>query len=281
MEARTRVPEREAPPSLAYGFSQGPSGGYCARPRNGIDWVIDMKLLRATFLLSLVFSACTGQTPQRIIVPRDPVGARFQQWIDPLETWQIVESQNGMGETDLPRWVRYFYTGRTGMIEDMERFNGRYVFIGINQGSNLNALRQWAKNFSPEQDLARLIVHRVERRFVVEASLYPDDEYGDYFMRVIRKVSNEDFPDAVKEEMFWVRREMVSHGDTGDWYEGEAPQEGIVSERFEYLVLVSIDIETLQSRIRQIMESARISVSPTREQAAAISNIQQTFFEGF
>ncbi|MCL2191126.1 MAG: hypothetical protein FWB79_03970 [Treponema sp.] len=234
-----------------------------------------MKLLRATFILPFVLAACVGQTPQRIIVPRDPVGDRFQEWTDPLETWRIVESQNGTGNTNLPRWVHYFYTGRIDMIEDMERFDERYVFIGRNQGNNFNALRQWAKNFSPEQDLARLIVHRVERRFVAETALYPDDEYGDFFIRVIRSVSNGEFPGAVREEMFWVRREMVSAGDD------ETYDEPRILERFEYLVLISIDAETLQSQLRRIMEQARASVSPTRGQAAAISNIQQTFFEGF
>ena len=238
-----------------------------------------MKLLRATFLLPFLFTACAGQAPQRIIVPRDPVGARFQEWVDPLETWRIVESQNGIGGTSLPRWVHYFYTGRIDMIESMERFDERYVFIGRNQGSNFDALRQWAENFSPEQDLARLIVHRVERRLVTGASLYPDDEYGDFFMRVIRKVSNGDFPDAAKEEMFWVRREMVSIA-YDEVYEGD-PETEIISERFEYLVLVSIGMETLQSQLRQMIEQARAVVSPTRDQAAAIGNIQQTFFEGF
>ncbi|MCL2193620.1 MAG: hypothetical protein FWB78_09525 [Treponema sp.] len=229
-------------------------------------------------MLSILFASCIGQPPQRVIVPRDPVGTRFQQWLDPLETWKIVESQNGIGDTDLPSWVRYFYTGRIWMIENMERFNEQYVFIGRNQGSNFNALRQWAQNFSPEQDLARLIVHRVEHRFVVGAALYPDDEYGDYFMRVIRQVSNESFPSAVKEEMFWVRREKVSIDDDGFY---DDPQIEIITERFEYLVLISIEKEMLQSRLRQIMETVRATVSPTREQAAAISNIQQTFFEGF
>ena len=243
------------------------------------DTIAGIKLLRAAFLLPLLFTSCAGNVPQRIIVPRDPVGARFQDWLDPLEQWKIVESQNGAGDADLPDWVRYFFTGRTWMIESMEMFDGRYVFIARNQGDNFNALRQWVGNFCPKQDLARLIVHRVERRFVAEASLYPDDEYGEYFMRVIREVSNGEFPGAVKEETFWVRRQMVLAGNEG-LYDGDASTE-IITDRFEYLVLVSMDTETLQGQLRQIMEAVRTTVPPTREQAAAIGNIRQTFFEGF
>ena len=255
-----------------------PPRSSCIRPHTNIEWLSCMKLY-ATLLLAVLFTACVGQPPQRIIVPSDPVGTRFQGWLDSLEAWQIVESQNGPGMTGLPRWVYYFYTRNIEMIESMERFNERYVFIAVNQGDNFHALRQWAENFCPEQDIVRLIVHRVEQRFVAGASLYPDDQYGEYFMRVIRGISNGEYTGAVKEELFWVRREMVRAEDNEpDYMEIQAP---IATERFEYLVLISIDMETLQGQISQIMDNVRTTTPPTREQAAAISNIRQTFFEGF
>jgi len=273
MKIPIRVPGREYRQ-----FPVIPVRGNCVHPHISIDWFSYMKLY-ATLVLAVLLTACVGQPPKRIIVPSDPVGTRFQDWLDPLEAWQIVESQNGPGMTDLPRWVYYFYTRNIEMIESMERFSERYVFIGINQGDNFYALRQWAENFCPEQDIARLIVHRVEQRFVAGASLYPDDQYGEYFMRVIRGISNGEYTGAVKEELFWVRREMVRAEDNEpDYMEIQAP---IATERFEYLVLISIDMETLQGQISQIMDNVRTTTPPTREQAAAISNIRQTFFEGF
>ena len=244
------------------------------------DYFSNMKLLHAVLLLPLLFVACAGQPPQRIIIPRDPVETRFLERVDPLDTWRIVESQGGAGETGLPQWVRYFFAGEIRMIEAMEQFDGRYVFVGRNQGSNLGALKQWAQNFCPEQDFARMAVHRVERRMVLGATLYPDDMYGEYFTGLIRMVSNWEFPGAVKEETFWVRREMVSaenhEPDNDDEFQTE-----LVMKRFEYLVLVSIDNETLRNEISQIMASVRTRVPPTRDQATAINNVLQTFFEGF
>jgi len=221
------------------------------------------------------------------LVPATEAGSEFQNWVDSLEAWQIVESQNGTGGGNIPLWVHYFYTREARAIEAKSRFAERYVFIAVNQGSNLHALRQWAENFCPEQDLARLVVHRVEQRFVAGASLYPDDEFGEYFMRVIRGISNGEYPGAVKEEIFWVRREMVfTEGDElrygfFDADDDELPPAEIITERFEYLVLVSISAETLQGQIRGIMDGVAVTIPPTREQAAAIGNIRRTFFEGF
>jgi len=217
------------------------------------------------------FASCVAVPPQRIIVPGLDAAAEFRDWLDPLYEWRITDSQNGGGEAGLPQWVSYFYSGRLRMIEGTERFAGRYLFVAVNQGGNFNALRLWADNFSPEYDLARLVVHRVERRFVADAALYPDDEYGEYFMRVIRGVSNGEFPGAVKEETFWVRREAVLPGE-----DGEA---GL--ERFEYLVLASLNMETLQRQVFAVMDGVVTRIPPTREQAAAIALLRQVFFEGF
>ena len=243
-----------------------------------------MRLLRATtiLLLPLLLTACLGfgqQPPQRIIVPQDPVTAHFQDWVDPLETWEIVESQGGAGNSGLPQWVRFFFAGEARLIESMDRFSDRYVFIGRNQGGNLGALRQWARNFCPEQDFAGLVVHRVERRMILGATLYPGDMYGDYFTGLIRTVSNWEFQDTAKEETFWVRRTLILAEDYELEY-WELPTER-VSERFEYLILLSIDREALRNEISEIMANVRTRVPPTRAQATAINNIRQTFFEGF
>lgn len=239
-------------------------------------------------LPALLLAACIGQPAQRIIVPTETVGARFQDWADPLDVWQIVESRQGPGGGGLPRWVHYFYAREIEMIEDMERFIGRYVFIARNQGGNLGALRQWANNFCPELDFVRLVVSRAEQRFVAQAALYPDDEYGEFFMRAIRKISDGEFPGAVKDDTFWVRREKAPRAagggafggafGAGYYYYAQAEE---AASRYEYLVLLSISKAELQGRIRQMLADVRTTAPPTREQAAAVSNIRQNFFEGF
>jgi len=290
MKIPTRIPERKRFPRPRHSpiraagllsFIPKVLTMYQVFHNNRTDHFISMKLLHVTLLLPFLLTACLGQTPQRIIVPRDPV-ATLQDGVDSLEVWQIIESQGGTGETGLPQWVRHFFAGEIGMIESMERFDGRYVFIGRNQGSNLGALRQWAQNFCPQQDLAGLIVHRVERRMILGATLYPGDEYGDYFTGLIRTVSNWEYQGAVIEETFWVRRKLtyIEEYDPEELEYWEVPEER-VAERFEYLVLISIDRDTLQDDIFTIMANVRTRVPPTRAQTAAINNIRQAFFEGF
>ena len=124
------------------------------------------------------------------------------------------------------------------------------------------------------------MVHRAERRFVTGAALYPDDEYGEYFMTAIRGIANGEYPGAVKEDIFWVRREPVAPPVPDNAFD-DVQESGTVKERFEFLVLVSIDAQTLQNRVLGIMDEAKVGIRPTREQAAAIANIRQNFFEGF
>jgi hypothetical protein len=226
--------------------------------------------------LAALVAACAGQPAQRVIVPNDPAEARLAERAELFDEWQIVESQNGPGEAGIPDWVLHFYARDIAQIEAMPRFAGRYVFVGVNQGANFGALRQWAENFSPRLDLPGLVVHRAERRFTAGAFLYPGDEFGEYFMGAIRAISNGEFTGAVTEEVFWVRREMAPDG-TEDY----AAEDAQAAARFEYLVLVSIDRGALQNQLNQILRSVVTSVPPTREQAAAIAGIQQTFFEGF
>jgi len=238
-----------------------------------------VKPATALLFVAATLASCVGLTPQRIIVPESGVETAFGDWLDPLDEWRIADSRDGPGIAYLPQWVRFFYESDVRLVEQTARFDGRYVFVARNQGSNFAALRQWADNFSPEHDLARLVVHRAERRFVTGAALYPDDEYGGFFMAAIRGIADGEYPGAVKEDVFWVRRELVAPVPDDALY--GVPQSGIVVERFEFLVLVSVDARTLGERILKTMDEAGRGIRPTREQAAAIANIRQNFFEGF
>jgi len=238
----------------------------------------DMK--RCGFLLLAVFmlAACTGQKGKVIIRP-EPGENRHQEPVNPIESWQIIESKNGLGEIGIPDWVSRYYNGNTYGVEAMDRFSGRYVFVGGNRGENAHALQQWANGFAAQHDLPRLIAARVERRLVSSASLYPDDEYGQYFEMLIKAVSDGEYPGAIKEETYWVKRRMVpANTDDAD---GDQPPADAVMELYEFLVLISIDGETLQKQLREIMAGIQTPARPTRDQAAAINRTQQTFFEGF
>jgi len=237
-----------------------------------------MKRHGLLLLAALMLAACTGQQSRFIIRP-DPEQGRQQMPVDSIDSWQIIESQNGMGETDLPDWVRRYYDSGIHGVEALDRYIGRYVFIGENRGENISALQQWANGFTVQHDLPRLVAARAEHRLVSPASLYPDDEYGQFFESLIKQVSDGEYPGAVKEDTFWLKRKMApasAGNDTGN----DVPQTA-ATELYEFLVLLSIDDEALQNQIRAIMAGIKTTVPPTRDQAASISRIRQAFFVGF
>ena len=241
---------------------------------------IDMKRYSLVLLCTaFMLAACAGQKGKIIFYP-DPGQDKQPDPIYPLKSWQIIESENGLGETEIPEWVRSYFDGEARRVESLDQYGGKYVFIGENWGENLNALQQWASNFTTLHDLPRLIAARVERRLVSAASLYPDDEYGQYFENLIKKVSDGEYHGAVKEQTFWVKRELTG-GIAEDIDDAEPEQMETATELYEYLILISIDNSTLQSQLRQIMRDIKTTVPPTREQTIAITRIQQTFFEGF
>jgi hypothetical protein len=236
-------------------------------------------LLLAAFL----FTACTSSKGKIFFIP-DPAQDAQQEQIGSSSSWQIIESQSGSGEDGIPAWVRGYLDRGVRGIETLDAYRSKYVFIGKNRGDNFNALQQWANGFTAAQDLPRLIVQRVERRFVAASALYPDDEYGEYFAHMIKKVSDEEYPEAVKEYTFWIKqRSIPSEAEIEENADSETPAENVVehADRYEFLILFSIDRETFQTQMQNIMANIKTAIAPTRDQTTAINKIRLTFFEGF
>jgi hypothetical protein len=243
--------------------------------------ILDIRKQHSIIILLAVFTftACAGQRNRMIIRP-DPEQIRLEQ-VNLLEQWQITKSQNGEGETGIPPWVYLYLTGETGGITSMEQREGKFLFIGENRGGSFNALERWVNGFNVLLDVPRLVSARVERRLVSAASLFPDDEYGEYFATLVKKVADGEYPGAVKETSFWVRMERLPAGQEEE-DEDDLPQtDALVTEMYVFLILTSIDSETFRGQLRPMMTGIRTAVPPTREQLAAINRVQQTFFEGF
>jgi len=241
---------------------------------------VRIPLLLAAFL----FTACTLQKGKVVFIP-DPAQNNQQEQNGSSESWQIIETQSGHGEDGIPAWVRGYLDRGVRGIETLDAYRGKYVFVGKNRGDNFNALQQWANGFTVAQDLPRLIVQRVERRFVAAAALYPDDEYGEYFAHIIKRVSDEEYPGAIKEYTFWTKQKRIpSEAETEENADSETSPENLAAEhadRYEFLILFSIDKETFQTQIQNIMADIKTASAPTKDQTTAISKIRLTFFEGF
>ena len=232
--------------------------------------------LASAIILSILFTACVGQDKKIIFRPDTAINPLEPSRI--FDSWEIIKTQNSQSRS-IPDWVRCHIDNDINEVEASDSFSGKYIFIGENGGSNFNALQQWANGFTVEQDLPRLVTKRAERRLVSSASLYPDDEYGEFFEFFIREVSNGEYLKAAKEQSFWLKRKITtSSAETDDDTESNS---AVVVERYAFLVLVSIDKETLQKQIQGIMTGIKTKTPPTRDQASAIAKIKNNFFEGF
>ncbi|MDR2575886.1 MAG: hypothetical protein LBC52_05520 [Treponema sp.] len=231
-----------------------------------------------TLFFLILFAACTGQ--QKKVIFRPDAANNNQEQARLFDSWEIINSQNGQGSAGIPEWVRWYIDNEIKEIEALDRFSGKYIFVGDNGGGNFSALQQWANGYTVEQDLPRLITRRAERRLVSSASLYPDDEYGEYYEFLIRDISNGEYSSAVKEQTFWLKRRIVNSAETDDVINPQSKPD-TAQERYEFLVLISVDKETLQKQIQGIMARIKTKIIPTKEQAAAIAKIKNTFFEGF
>jgi len=222
-------------------------------------------------VIAAVFLLCACSTREiRIIIHPEAQSEEAQ----PVESWEMLESQNGRADALVPDWVDMYLNGLMQEIETLPAFSGKYIFIGENRGNNVSALRQWAAAFAVEQDVTRLVAARIEKRMISSTTLYPDDEYGDFFEAFVKAAIDTEYPDARIEDRFWLRRRIQMKATDSE----EAPPP---EERYEFLVLVSVDRDLMQNTIRAIMDGIKTSVPPSREQIIAINRIKQTFFEKF
>jgi hypothetical protein len=232
-----------------------------------------------TLMLVVLLTACASKKNNILFKP-DPDQNNLQEQIDSPEYRQIIESESGPGESGLPAWVRSYLDGGIRGVESLPAYSAKYIFVGKSRGENLNVLRQWADGFTATQDMPRLVAQRTERRLVAGATLYPDDEYGEYFERLIKKMSDEEYPDARKEQTFWLKQKVKAAVDENA-IDDDLPPPEVFFERYEFLVLMSIDREILRKQVERIMGDIKTKASPTRNQTQAINKIRQTFFEGF
>jgi len=239
-----------------------------------------MRKNKIILLLSVLFFTACVTKKEPIIFRPDPVQNKLQEQAGSSESWEIIKSQNGSPEKGIPAWLRgYLDTGIQG-IEALDTYRGKYMFVGENRGVNINVLQQWADGFTTAQDLPRLIVQRVEKRLIASATLYPDDEYGEYFAAMIKEISNGEYTQAHKEQVFWIQQRKIpaSKEDAAD---SETPPANNDPERYEFFVLLSVNKEVLREKIQKTMTDIKTRTAPTKEQKAAIAIINQTFFEGF
>jgi hypothetical protein len=185
----------------------------------------------------------------------------------------IVETKEGKGVISLPVWLSAFINGGIEEAEDNDAYSGRYLFIGMHEGINFDAMNKWTKNYTITQDFPRLAAARIEKRMISAATLYPDDEYGIFYETMVKKAYSGEYPEAVIEDTYWVKTKANSNDNM--------PDQNNFFEVYKFFVFISIDKTTMQTTIKNMMSEANAAATPTRFQRAAINRLQQNFFEGF
>jgi hypothetical protein len=180
----------------------------------------------------------------------------------------IIETKDGAGNAELPAWLLSFDNGGIAAVENMEQYHGKYCFIGRNGGVNFEALLKWADNYSTAQAFTRLAAARIENRLTSTAALYPDDEYGAFYEKLIKKSFDAEYQNASAEDTYWVKKMGTSEANG-------------FQDTYDFFAFISIDKTIMQDVIKNMIAEVYAEVSPTRAQNNAILNIQKIFFEGF
>jgi hypothetical protein len=215
----------------------------------------------AIYLLCvIVFISCIGQ-PRNIILISDLEEAKPQ---DLIEIANIIESRDGIGSENLPDWLIAYIIGGNEEVERLDSFMGRYCFIGRNEGNNFNVLSKWAENYSVTRDFTRLVAARIDQRLVSAASINPDNEYGSFYERLVKKAFDTVFYNARMENTYWIRK------NDDDFF-----------DNYEFFFFFCIDRISLQAFINDMIAQVHFSVNLTRSQNNSINRLRQTFFEGF
>lgn len=224
-----------------------------------------IKLSASAFLLCvIIFISCVGQNNSALYPVPDESYFETEIRGRTIDTGKITETMNGITPNSIPEWLSAFFEGGIEAVESLNSYNGKYVFIGENKGENFNALNKWADNFSPVYDFPMLAAARVERRMILTSSLYPDDEYGLFFEKMVLNAYSGEYQGAVKEDIYWIK--MKSENETDEYI---------------FFILITINKTTMRTIFTNMMTLTFNAVTPSGAQASAVERLRQTFFEGF
>ncbi|MCL2265717.1 MAG: hypothetical protein FWC22_06720 [Treponema sp.] len=219
-----------------------------------------MKKIISSIFIIAVFMSCAAKEKRFIPIPDS---SYFEQKKTPeIAINDIIDTKDGRSTGNLPVWLRTYIEGGIEAVENLNLFYNKYVYIGINRGSNTTALNKWLVNYSAAHDFPVLAGERVEKKIITSSSLYPDDEYGEFFERFMKRAYGSSYPGAVKEDTFWIRTKADN-------------------ESYIYFILLTIDKTAMQLIVGDMISQTEKSAVLTSSEAAAVRRMRQNFFEGF
>jgi len=216
-----------------------------------------IKFFSVIFIINFLFISCPGQN--KAFIPEPDFSVYLKEKTVQIDS--IVETKTGVPAEFMPEWLLTFIEGGNKAVEQIDNYKDKYAFVGVNEGVNFITLNKWAENFTAQQDFTILAACRIEERMIQGASLYPDDEYGAFYLSMITAAYGTAYQDAVKEDTYWFRKNPP--------------------DVYNFFILITIDKNTMQSIIRDIAARAAAEAAPTGSQLNSVNRLRQTFFEGF
>ena len=236
-----------------------------------------MRRLSKIIFLPVVFfcillTGCPGQPAARA-----NRAARGDPETVPARPSVITDYSGKNSGAAIPQWAQAYLEMKEAGVEALDGYEDRYVFVAFNTGSNFAALGQWQEGFRPELDFALLVSRRIDRRMLLTAASYPDDEYGAFYEMLVRAASNKIWSGAERRDFFWLRRQYTDEGDY-DEIETTAP---LVFDAYEFFILVAIEKIVLMQQVNALFSEVTPSPPLTREQNNAVNRLKDRFFDGF
>jgi len=223
----------------------------------------------STLCLSTLLFSCAGQKKANSFpVPNLDI---LKEKNITINVDDIIETKNGSARS-IPAWLSSFLNGGIEAVERMDAYSNKYVFIAFNEGDNVAALKKWVEYYTVMQDFPMLVAARIEKRMYLTTTLYPDDEYGAFYEAMMHNAYNDVYPDAVKEDNYWIKTKSQN-------VEGEMRPSA--SEIYKYFVLVTIEKNLLQTIIRDMIAKTEAVVKLTKSQNNSVTRLRNNFFEGF
>ncbi|THB65596.1 MAG: hypothetical protein D6B26_03645 [Spirochaetaceae bacterium] len=188
------------------------------------------KIVFLLAVMAVVFGCATKE--DRPEVPADKATARFE----------ILEHKGTVFGTDTPDWVIKSLDG-SAALEALPEYEGKYVIVAEQTGSDLTAVQRWVTNFVAASEFSRRVSLRVEQYF--SGALAGDlDDAASYLEEVVNTLSAARFSGVSQEADWWVRVR---------WFDEKGKVE---REEYRVLVLMTIAKDTLDEQVAQAIEDA-------------------------
>jgi len=221
------------------------------------------KLFLTAVFVTLLFGSCRSEAERPVVEPpRAPEPAR-----NPAPH-TITDYRNKAQGGAIPEWVSLWLDSGAFMVENLDAYRDRYVFVARNEANNFNALNLWKDGFSAELDFPRLAAARIEKR-LASVVTDPDESYGAFYETLIRAASDFSWMGAIREDDFWTLRQFP----TGDG--------GIPEENWEFQILVTIERSFFASQLDRIFQTINPNPPPSRDQRTTINRVKERFLDGF